>query len=351
MPFNRPALSEIIQRSKTDLEGRLNDGKTALRRSVLAVIARTIAGASHLLHGHLDWVYRQAFADLADEDNLVRWGAIFGVERKAAEFAEGPYEFTGTNGTSIPALTQVQRSDGLIYETDAEVIISAGIAIANIVALTAGANGNADTGVTMNLVSPITGVDSEGSVQAPGISGGADEESIDDLRARVLSRIRQPPQGGNENDFVQWALEVPGVTRAWVYPLLLGAGTVGILFVRDNDTPSIIPDAGEIQDVQDYIDERRPVTANVTVLAPTEDPLNFTIQLTPNTAEVRAAVEEELKDFLSRESEPGGTLLLSQINEAISIADGEMDHILTVPNANVVAASGQLKTFGVVTWL
>ena len=65
----------------------------------------------------------------------------------------------------------------------------------------------------------------QGAVEYPGIAGGADEQSDLLLLQRVLARLRQPPHGGADFDYIRWALEVPGVTRAWVYPLELGAGT------------------------------------------------------------------------------------------------------------------------------
>lgn len=142
-----------------------------------------------------------------------------------------------------------------------------------------------------------------------------------------------------------------GVTRVWVYENNQGPGTVGVTFVRDNDSP-IIPDSNEVQTVQDYIEVRRPLTAEVTVFAPTSSALNFTIELlTADTSAIRAAVEQELKDLIQREAEPGGTILLTHINEAISIATGEIDHETTVPAADVTAAPGALFVFGAITWL
>lgn len=351
MAFARPTLSELIDRAKTDLEGRLNDGAAVLRRAALAVFARVIGGMSHLMHGHLDYNYKQAFPDTADDANTLRWAALYGVDRKTAEFSEGNYTFTGTNGTSVPALTQIQRADGIVYETQVSGTISGGVLTVAVVSLTAGENGDAISGTTMNLVAPLTGVDSQGTVAAGGLTGGVDEETIESVKARLLDRIRQPPLGGSENDYRNWALEVAGVTRAWVYPLNQGPGTVGVSFVRDDDVGSLIPDAGEVADVQAYIDSLRPVTANVTVFAPVASPLDFTIEITPDTPEIRAAIQTELEDLIKREAEPGGTIPLSHIREAISIADGEVDHDLTVPSADVVESAGDLTTMGTITWV
>lgn len=350
MPFSRPTLSQIVDRVKKDLEDKLTDGSPSLRRSVIAVFSRVIAAASHILHGHLDWLYRQLFPTLADEENLLRWGSIWQVTRKAADFTELQAQFTGAIGSFIPAGTELQRSDGVLYTLDANLTFDAAIELASITAEEAGENANTDNGVIFQLVSPIVGVENEVEVVSTLVSG-VDEEDLELYRDRVLQRIANPPQGGAAADYIRWALEVSGVTRAFVFPLHLGIGTVGLSFVRDGDTPSIIPDAGEVATVQSYIDARRPLTVDFTAFAPIALSVNFTIDLLANdTPDIRAAVVAELTDLFARESSPGGTILISHIREAISIAAGEFDHILTSPTANVVAPAGQLPIIGTFTW-
>jgi uncharacterized phage protein gp47/JayE len=106
---------------------------------------------------------------------------------------------------------------------------------------------------------------------------------------------------------VAWALTVAGVTRAWSYPLELGAGAVTVRFVRDNDGAgaAIIPDSGEVAAVQAAIDALRPVTATVTVVAPVADALAFTIHVVPDTTLTRAAVTTELTNLLMADATRG----------------------------------------------
>lgn len=351
MAFNRPTLTQIIDRVKQDLEAKLTGSSPVLRRSVVAVLARVIAGASHILHGHLDWLYKQLFPTLADEDNLLQWGSIWAVERKAASFAERDVLFTGSIGSVIPPGAELQRSDGVLYTVDVGGTFISGTLTLLCLASEAGENGNVDTGVILQLVEPISGVQNEATVQATNAVDGADQEELEAYRERLLSRIANPPQGGAAADYIAWALEVAGVTRAWVYPLNTGPGTVGLSFVRDNDSPSIIPDAGEVAQVQDYIDARRPVTVDFTAFAPSTQAVNFNIDLlSEDTTEIRDAVIAELKDLFLREASPGGTMLISRIREAISIAAGETDHILIAPTANIVAPAGTLLVTGTFTW-
>jgi uncharacterized phage protein gp47/JayE len=352
MPFAEPTLAELIDRGVADLESRLPGVDAHLRRSLARALMTAHAGAVHGLYGFLDWQARQLFPDMAESEQLDRWVNVWGLVRKASVPATGSVTFTGTDGKDIPAGTVLQRSDGAQFATDALVTLAGGTAAATVTAAAGGADGNTAAGTVLTLVGAIAGVTGEATVAAGGLAGGADEESDADLRARLLLRIALGAPNGKAGDYAQWALENAGITRAWDYAEYLGLGTVGVTFVLDNDAmdATIVPDAATVQAVQGYIDARRPRPADVTVFAPTPIAFNPTIQLTPNTAAVQAAVLAELKDLLRHDGEPGGTLLLSHINEAISLAEGETDHILIAPAANVAYAPGEIAVMGAVTW-
>lgn len=350
MPFARPTLTQIVSRVEADIETRIPGADARLRRSNLNVLARVHSAGAHGLYGFLDFTARQVIYDTAEAEVLERWASIWSISRIAATYAEGSVTLTGTNGAVIPAGTLLQRPDAAEFTTTADATIAGGTATAAVIASVAGVAGNSDAGAQLSLVTPIVGVNSTGVAAAGGISGGVDTEGDDNLRERLLRRVQTPPHGGSASDYVTWALEVAGVTRAWVSPNHVGAGTVGVYFVMDNKEGTPIPDAGEVDAVQAYIEERRPVTAEGFVMSPTPVALNFTIALTPNTEAAKAAVEAELRDLLLREAEPGATILISHIREAISLAAGEGDHVLTVPAANVTHAAGEIAVFGAITW-
>lgn len=345
----RPSLGELITRAAADIEAAIPGADARLRRSNLAVLSKMHAGAVHGLYGYLDWLSRQLMVDTAEAEYLERYAATWGVLRLPASFAAGAVTFTGSAGAVVPAGTLVRRADGATYAVDADVTLTAGSVDAVCTATESGAAGNTLAGAAMQLVQPVAGVNGQAVVAAGGITLGADVESDAALRARLVARIQQPPMGGAAYDYVAWALQVPGVTRAWCYPLEDGPGTVTVRFVRDNDV-SFIPDGAEVAAVQAYIDERRPVTAQVTVAAPAAVALNMSITLTPNTLAVRTAVQAELTDMIRREGKPGGTLLLSHLREAISVAAGETNHVLTAPTADVTHTSNQIPVLGTITW-
>jgi len=356
MAFNRPTLQTLIQRVQRDIDSRLAGADSFILRSVLYVVAKVLAALAYGLYGHQAYIARQIIPDTADSENLERHAYWLGrgMTRNPATSATGSVTFTGAGGSVIPAGTTLQRSDGIEYTTDAEGVIASGTVDVAVTADSAGQETNASAGQSLSLVSPIGGVQSSATVAAGGLTGGTDAETDAQLLSRLTTVVRQTPHGGADADYDIWAREVSGVTRVWVMPQWNGAGTVGVFFARDDDD-SIIPDAGEVATVQDYIDTVRPVTADVTVYAPTAAAIDMTIQLAPNDSTTQAAVQAELEDLLLSEAnvEDGtgsGTILISRVHEAISRADGETDHALITPTANITPGLGELAILGTITW-
>lgn len=363
MAFQRPSLDQLIERIKSDFRSGLNIANI-LRRSFLGVIARAMAGMSHLQLGYLDWISKQVIPDTAEDEWLIRWAAIFGLELRPATYAEFNITITGNGDGVVPTDEVYQRADGLQYKLALEKVIPvAGTIIGKLIALTPGESSNMDVGGKLNLLSPIANVNSEATVESI-VTIASDIETITSLRSRLLNRMQLPPLGGSANDYITWAKEVGGVTRSWVLPLYTGAGTVAVSFVTD-DAVDIIPPAPKVAEVLAYIEERKPVTALLSVFAPVAAPMTMTIKIKPNTIQVQDNVLAELRDLVKRDATlagsykgPGltndGSVLLSKINQAISIAVGLEDHKIELINgvapANVVPADGELVTLGAIAW-
>lgn len=355
MPFERPSLAALIDRVRGDIRGRLELEGSLVRRAMADVIAAVFAGAVHTLYGYLDWVTKQMFGDTAERTQLLRKAAMYGIYPTASTFATGNVTATGTNGTSIPTGTILKLDTITSYRVTTGQVIASGTATLPVVALLAGITANIPASTPVTFESPIANVDSSALVATGGIAGGVDEEGTEEVRARYLLRLREAPTGGSDQDWIGWALAVPGVTRAWVYRHELGLGTLVLRFVRDGEVP-IIPDAGEVAAMQAALDAQRPTTSEPTAAAPTSLAVAFTIHIVPDNADTRAAVTAELVDLMNRVAEPGdgvgrGTVLLSAIRTAIGTAEDVTDYTVTVPSGNVVPGVGQLPTVGVITWV
>jgi len=354
MAFQRPNLATLLSRVRADISSRLPGADPSLRRSMIGVLADIQAGTAHGIYGYLDWMALQLHPFTATNTAWIEYHASTWLQqgRKAATAAKGILTFTGNGGSTIPASTVVQRSDGGQFTTDAELTLASSTGSVACTATIAGISGNTDAASPLALVSPIATVSS--AVSSNGISNGFDAENDAALKTRYLARIKEPAHGGNATDYITWANEVAGVTRAWVYPNEMGLGTVTVRFVSDQAVGGLIPDAAKVAEVLAYMDARCPVQLGdgfgLYVVAPVVAPLNPTIQLIPNDLTTQAAVTAELNDLLSREAVPGGTILLSHINEAISIATGETNHVLISPVADVTNTVVKIATLGTITW-
>jgi uncharacterized phage protein gp47/JayE len=355
MPFDRPTLAELRDRIRRDFNARLPGADALLRQSNLGVIADVLAGLSTLHYGYQVWLSKQLFPDTAEGPFLERWASIWGLTRYAATTALGAIDVHGTPGATVPPGAEFQRTDGVRYQSaDGATLDAAGLATVAVEAEVAGTAGDALTSTPVTTITAYPGVVPQATVAAPGIAGGAEQETDAQLRTRLLARIQTPPHGGAASDYVDWALEVPGVTRVWVAPEEQGAGSVVVRFTMDDaaHAPNGIPTAADVALVQAHLDEVRPVTAKVVVLAPVARALDITIfALTPDTPAVRAAAETELRDTLYRHGEPGGVVYVSWLWEAVSLASGERHHRITVPPSDVPLGAGELPVLGTVTYV
>lgn len=348
MTFVRPTLSELVERARADIDSRMPGADSRLRRNALDTLALVHAAALHSVYRMIDTRAR-FFPDPDNPEAIERWAALRAVPRKAATYATGTATLTGTNGSIAEAGTVLARADGARYVVQADALIAGGTAAALVEAEQPGGAFNMDAGQALAFLSPVSGIAANAVVAGGGIGGGADDETYAAWSGRIYEAMRKPPSGGKADDYIAWATSVPGVTRAWVYPNWNGIGTVKVLFVCDG-RDDIIPEAGDVVLVAAKVAAERPVGADVTVAAPIAAPLDFTIDLTPDPA-ARDAVEASLRDLIAREAEPGGTLLISRMREAISTAAGEVDHVLSAPTANVTTAAGAITTLGTITWL
>lgn len=361
MSFTRSTLTEIIDRISADFKSAFGATYIALR-SFIQIFARVIGGAVHLLYGYIDNVVDELFVLTASQEYLEKIGSEYGILRNASTASIGVITITGTAATVIPAGTELQSSSDNLYTTDTGVTIGIGGSITvGVTASIKGVVSNEAGGAVLTFVTPIAGVDTSATVDSDGLSGGTDEENDEDYRSRILIRKRFAPHGGNAQDYINWAKEVSGVTRAWVHELFMGRGTLAVFFMRDNDIDPF-PNAAAVAAVRAYIishtDSRgvivgAPVTADpgLVVMAPVKREVNINIQIHPNTSTVQAQVTAELVDLFFRLGGPGQTIRVSQISEAISSAEDEEYHnILSPTNLDVVLAYNEVAVLGTATY-
>jgi uncharacterized phage protein gp47/JayE len=320
--------------------------------SVLRVLSDANAGLAFLVLLYIDWLALQLLPDTAETEWLDRHAAIWlpAGGRKPATFASGSVTATGIGGTILPQATQLTSSTGVLYETTAQITVGTSPTPVEVRAVDPGIAGNLDPGSMLAFVNAIAGVD--GGVTVVTLDGGVDIESDDELRQRVLERIRQPPMGGAEYDYVAWALQVPGVTRAWA-GVEQGVGTITVRFLMDDlrADDDGWPTPEDIATVDAYIESKRPVTVkDCYVLAPIKYFLEMTItDLVTDDAATQAAIEQSIQAMLYAKAAPGQTIFRSWVDEAISNAIGEDHHTLTFDDA-IMPAPGYMAVLDTILY-
>ncbi|HDD9135716.1 TPA: baseplate J/gp47 family protein [Escherichia coli] len=314
--FQRPTLAENISMLRNDLFARLDVSDT-LRRMDEDVRAKVYAAALHTVYGYIDYLAMNMLPDLCDESWLARHAAMKRCPRKGATAASGYMRWEGvSDGLKVTAGSVIQRDDLVQYTATADATSSGGVLRVPIACSSAGAVGNADDGTALILVTPVNGLPSSGVADT--LTGGFDTEELETWRARVIERYYWTPQGGADGDYVVWAKEVPGITRAWTYRHWMGTGTVGVM-IASSDLINPIPEESTETAARQHIVPLAPVAgSDLYVFRPVAHKVDFHIRVTPDTPEIRAAITAELRSFLLRDGYPQGELKVSRISEAIS---------------------------------
>jgi uncharacterized phage protein gp47/JayE len=335
MTFPVPTVAESTDRQLRDIKNALPDENIDTGTdSDYGVRANAVSGVADGLYAHQGWVVRQIFPDTADTENLELHCRTRNVYRKKATGSSSTAGVTGTAGKVLPAGAQIRVEGVSVTTTDTCTIGDDGTGIAPVKSTATGAATNTTTAVTATLVSPPEGINSTVTVNP--LTGGTDTELNASLLARYLDILRKPPAGGNKYDYKRWALEVDGVTSAYVEPLRRGLGTVDVAITSNND----LPPQDLINAVQAHIEDLRPVTAKDTlILAPTKKSVDFVVQVAVSgltIAQVTPLVQSVITDFMNR-LEPGQSLIISQLETEISLISGVTDRKIITPAGNVTA--------------
>ena len=320
------------------------------------VFAKVFAMLMHGNYQRLDYIQRQAFVTTAEAGYLDRHGAQSGIARLAANYAAGQCEVTVSPLTDIADGTRLLRSDGVVFVVAGDHSPTASPTAVNVRAAETGATPNTLAAAVLSLETPITGV-GDFTVTGDGLVGGRDGETDESFRERILDYRRNPPQGGSPAEYRRWALEVPGITRAYVRRATPEAGEVTVLVMADDSVyANGIPSAALLAQVTAYLEDKAPGRSGLAVIAPTPVSVAVTITaLSPNSARVRENVAAEVKQMFRRRAQPGTAaedFIFSKtwIGEAISMAQGEGSHAFSAPAADVACGENEIAVPGSITF-
>ncbi|MEV5028494.1 baseplate J/gp47 family protein [Paenibacillus sp. LPE1-1-1.1] len=305
-----------------------------------------------LAYIELDNVLNFGFVDTTYGAYLDSAASEYGVTRKAAAKSIGALTFSGANGTVIPIGTRAvtSGSEPVYFVTTTAGTVSGGSVTVAAEASEAGESGNVSIGAVNLVVGNLVGVVTVAN--AFNFVGGADTETDDALRGRILERAQRPATSGNAAQYRQWALEVTGVSDAKVYPIWSGAGTVKVVLL---DADKTAPDSAVVTAATTYIESVRPIGATVTVVGATEVAINVSVDVTlasgATLAGVRTEIENGVRAYLKTLAFTDATVRYTQIANVILDAAGVVDYTTLTVNSgtsNIVIADGSVAVLGTV---
>lgn len=310
---------------------------------------RLLAAAHELraLWEQTEYVLRQSMPQTAEGRGLEAHAQMRGLERRAAVSAQGYISFfvaaPAAEDRTIPqgtrCITDGLREfetlrDGVLYAGETECTVPAAATLA-------GAAGNVPAEAIKYMENAPIGI--EGCLNRSPFLGGADAESDDELRARVLSSYRRPSNGANAAFYEQQALDTPGVCAVQVLPRARGIGTVDVVITGESGAPS----QSLLDAVQERLDECREICVDVEVLAPTAVNVSVAAEIGVksgyNAQSVCEAVETAIRAHFGGE-QLGRSVLRAELGSVIYAVAGVENYVLSTPSSDTAIEPDELPT-------
>jgi len=376
-----PSTQELSGNISDQIGASLEQTVPILPKAFINVLAKVLAGLVVILWKYCGFIFLQLFVAYATDKEttingkivrpLVELGRRSGIgDPEPAIQAQHKISVTVTvqTGKLASGTALLFPAANIIYETVAEVALDASTVTVNVRAVSdqsggdgSGSIGNRQNGDVLEFANPPPNVVSKATVVGQEVAG-TDAETTDAYRARLLTKTQGKPQGGCYADYVDWALEVPGIIN--VYPYASPRpGEVDIYVEADQAssgsadgiaTPAQIT---AVFNALQFIDSsglasRRPVGAAINVYPITRTAVLVTVAgFDPDVQATREALKAGVDEFLrTREPYIEGLSTLPRRDRVTDSAIGGV--VQTIVDANgasvtkVTASPGPAFTLG-----
>lgn len=342
--FEDQTYEVILQRMLDNLSSDIDKREGSVAYDMLAPKAAELAQA----YIELDNVLNFGFVNTTYGEFLDNKVSEAGITRISSVQAKGIITFTSdTEGLVIDAGSICYTDSGIQFTTDASVTIIDGTASTNITAVNGGLDGNVPANSIINT--EVAEAECNNIEQT---SGGADEETDENLLVRYYSKVQAPATSGNAAHYKQWALEIDGIGDARVVPLWNGNGTVKIILI-DSNKRAVTTD--QINTVAAHIEDVRPIGSQVTVVSAVEHSITISVTLsllTGYTNEiVLPVITQSITEYFQQAAFVDSDIKYSKIGTIILETAGVSDYSnLTINSgtSNIPMAENETPVLGVV---
>ncbi len=349
-------MTAYVRPTYLDLKARIAADLSAMPAALGSPLSGMWSRAAHGMHGHLEWIDAQGSPLTCELERLYDWAALYGVDRLMATAASGNALAAGTPGTPILAGTQLRGSNGLDYIVQAAVDLDAGPTTSIFVrCTTTGTAGNLSAGFTLTVVDPIPGCSSVWTVDGQGITGGEQDEIVDNWRARVTEEwtvvTTRGARSGKDDDYRFWAKGAhPSVTTALIQPHGVGIGTI-IVRPICNGLADRMPTQAVLDAVSARLTAVAPANADWRVTVPIKHPVSPSIHLYPtsDTAKNRADVSNAILAAVLAKVSETAVLAVAEVDSAIATVTNQ--YTRHAPATDSAVAAGEVLVMDPVGWV
>jgi uncharacterized phage protein gp47/JayE len=338
MAYIAPTFAALKARIEQDLSALV----AVLRLALAVVFAKAVSS----LHVHLEWIDQQCSPLTCSLERLYDWAVLYSVTRLDATFATGQIAVTGNVGAFV-LLDELLRADnGLDYAVTAAVELASGVNLVSIKCTTAGQAGNITVGSVLTFVEPQAGVDSQATVNANGITGGAEQEDLETWRARVVDEWQVVTEyggrSGKNRDYVAWAKKAhPSVTGALVYRNILGMGTILVRPIC-NGLEGRLPTTAIMDAIAAKFLELAPAGADWSLALPLQQLVTVNLTLNPavDSEANRALITNAINNLILAENSETSVIFMAELDAAI--ASVTTQYTRNAPLADITVNSGSV---------
>lgn len=315
--------------------------------------ARLYASAAQIqaLYHQAQWVLDQSFPQTAQGIYLDQHAALRGLRRDTAARATGVIRFGAAaplTDLTIEAGTVCMTKSGVRFSTIEDAVLPAGTTYIDVPAqaVNAGSEGNAAAG-TITIMSALpTGI--QACVNPDAFSGGTDAESDETLRQRLMDSYKRLPNGANAAYYEQTALSCAGVAAATAVGRPRGIGSVDVYVAADDG----IPGEETLNAINAYLQQRREISVDLQVLAPTTEVVNISVAILP--APYTTFDEAQSQTDMALRGAFTGALLgkgitLAYLGDILYHLEAVENYRFISPSADIAASPTILPVLGTVT--